>query len=355
MRKLTVVMLAAHACIRVQKEALALIEKGHHVHLISLHPPSFADAYRSYVHCFNLEQFWEAIRIYSGVADIFHAHNEPSYFVTMVKEICDKPVVMDVHDSFLARITPEEEDKRMEQGKRRIRVSTEERNNFQLADALVFPGKSFAKVVLDEFRLLQPHLVLPSYLPRSLYCYDAKEWLGGLVYEGRVDVKEDTEKDDRNCVFKYTDYEEMAKKCKEVGIDFHLQVVRKDKEFMKVYGDIAYVHPPVGWDKLLRKISRHDWGLVGNIFPTREWELALPNKLFEYAAAGVPTVAINAKESAEFINEHGLGIAVESVEELADRWGEHRKWRAEVIRKRQSLCMEEHIGKLETLYTEVLG
>ncbi len=138
--------------------------------------------------------------------------------------------------------------------------------------------------------------------------YDCKEWLGGLVYEGRIDLKEEIKISPViNHGFQYDDYEEFAKKAKELGIDFHLYG-RSDEEFMKVYKDLAIVQKPQPYQKLMMKLSRHDWGLVGNLHPTSEWEIAFPNKMFEYISACVPVVAINAKECEEFLVKEGFEV-----------------------------------------------
>ncbi len=356
MRRLNIVQIAAHACIRVTKQALPLANLGHNLHIIANRIPSYAELYKTTVVCGDQSQFTEAIKIYADKADIFHCHNEPSWFVTAVKEISSKPVVLDVHDSFLARLTPEEEHNRLENGAdRRIRVNTEERNNFQLADALVFPSESFGKIITDEYKIGVPTLTLPSYLPEHLYVYNTKEHWGGLVYEGRVDLKSEIEKDSRMYGFIYCDYEELANKCKSIGMDLHLYSGRKDEAFKKVYGDIAYCHEPYVYDKLLNKISRHDWGLIGNVTHTSEWNVALPNKLFEYIAACVPIVVMNASESAKIIEKYGIGIIVKDIDELAQRWSEHRICRNNLIKLRKEFVMENHIGKLEELYKGLLG
>lgn len=347
-------MVSGHACIRVQKMALALVEKRHKVYHVAGKMPSYVENYESFMLCTHLDQYIEGIKLLADKVDIFHAHNEPSWFVNMIKEHCNVPVILDVHDSYLARMTSEEEDYLKSQGKDVYRVLTEERNNFQLADGLVFPGEKFGNMIRSEFKLNQPYLILPSYLPRKLYKYDTYEWLGGIVYEGRVDLTEENEKDN-NHGFRYANYERFAQKAHEQGIDFHIYANRKDEKFLNTYKDIAYVHEPKPFDKLLKSIGKHDWGLVGNLDYTPEWNVAFPNKLFDYIGACVPIVAMKADSVAKFITEHDIGIEVESMEELRDRWHEHTRCRKNLMRIRQELSMDAHIDKLEKLYETVIS
>jgi glycosyltransferase involved in cell wall biosynthesis len=130
--------------------------------------------------------------------------------------------------------------------------------------------------------------------------------------------------------------------------------VREDEKFISIYKDIAFLHEPDIFPDLLAHLTRHDWGLVGNLHYSREWEVAFPNKLFEYIGACVPIVSINAKECSKFIEEYDIGITVKSMEELADRWREHRRCRNNLIKLRSKFFMEEHIQDLENLYQEVL-
>ena len=347
------VFLAGHACIRCDKVALALLEKGYDVHLISRREPIWAKYYTTFIKAGDMAQLLNAVDIYKDVGDIFYVHNEPNWFVTIAKERTNKPVVLDVHDSMLARWSPEEDEEIRKAGKVSARIITQERNNFQLADALVFPTWSFRDLVVKEFALSQPNMVLPSYLPRRMTCYDGKEWLGGLVYEGRVDLKSEINKDVVNHGFRYADYEELANQCHDINMDFHMYS-RADKPFLDVYENIAYTHVPQEYNNLLNCLSRHDWGLVGNSFWTKEWEVALPNKLFEYIGAGIPPVVINSKESADFVQKYDVGMVVDSIQELAENWKQHTEYRKKMFRARKQFYMDDHIGELSDFCKELL-
>jgi hypothetical protein len=346
-------MVAGHCCIRVQKMALPLIHKGHEVHLIGSKIPSFWQNYKTFTMCADIEQYQAAIKLHPD-ADVFHCHNEPSWFVTAVKEVFpDKTVLLDVHDSYLARSTREQATEKLDSGAFHVRVTAEERNNFQLADALNFPSGALSDLVCGEFNLKQPHMVLPSYVPSMFYRYEGRDWHGGLVYEGKVNLPSETK--GKSVGFEYCDYTDVAERCDKLGMDFHLYSARSDDKFREYYSKYkqVFIHQPLLYDELMKSIGRHDWGLVGNTIETSEWNVAAPNKLFEYFAAGLPAVSMNAAWCSEFLEYTGMGMSVSGPEELAERWSEHRHYRPAVIKHRKEWAMEAHISKLEEFYRAI--
>lgn len=347
-------MLSRHGCFRVFKEAIPLIERGHEVHLIVNKVTVGAERMKSVSVYQDTDQLYEAIKRYSD-ADIFHAHNEPSWFVTMVKDVNQKvPVILDIHDSHLLRKTPEEDEEEQQHTPESFRIGIDERNNFQLADGIVYCCEPMKEIVGGEFGLDQPNIVLPSYVPRGFYRIDFDRWMGGLVYEGRIDIPDELPGKWAS-FFRYADYLEFGRKCKELGIDFHIYSPRENEKVRKRYSEVSILHEPQKYDRLIKRIGGHDWGLVGNLRPHTEWKNALPNKLFEYLAGCTPVVAMHADESAKIVSEYGVGVVVESPEELAKRWSEHRKCRENVVKHRMFFAMENHIHKVERLYQEVLG
>ena len=340
-------MVAGHCCIRVHKMAMPLHQLGYEVNLI-LHrfPTQVDNCYKNIALFRTPEQLWEAIRAMEPETDIFHCHNEPNYLVSAVKETTDKPVILDWHDSFLLRRPETEEEK--------VRITVEERNNAYLADAHCFCNEPMQEVVTKEFEIsTKPSCILWSYVPKTFYRWDMFRWIGGVCYEGRVDLPDIKKQKDYD-FFTYCEYTEMAKALKEAGITFYLypgkiEIVNyyREKELIDGGGIFDYAN-------LIKKIGRHDWGLIGNLHSHREWEYAMPNKLFEYMAAQMPVIAINAGFAGEWIESEGIGINVKTIDEIKDQWDERDRCRNNVIRKRLSYCMENHIHKLEDLYGEVI-
>lgn len=348
-----IVMVSAHSCIRLHKIALPLIEKGYEVHLVARKHTPFSFRYKSFLHYDDIEQFLSSIRLHIADTDIFHVHNEPSWFVYALKELTDRPVVLDAHDSYLTRSSAEDQVAALERGEKHVRVTAEERAAFQAADAVNFVSAPMRDQVAGEFALDCPMSVLPSYVPQFMYRYHFKEWMGGLVYEGRVTLPNQHAGKGAGTGAGYCDYTDCARQAQKIGMDFHLYAGREDKAFKEVYDPLALVHPGYRYRDLLDVISRHDWGLVGNTIAHSQWQVALPNKLYDYLAAGVPPVVINAAAAAEVVAEHGCGIAVGDIDELARRWAEHRPCRNELFKARHHFAMENHIHKVEALYDAV--
>ena len=352
--------MAGHACVRVQKMALPMMQRGHTIYMCSQKMPTFADSYDMYTQAFSLHQLRSWVKVMAGQVDMFHCHNEPTWFVTLCKESApDVPVIVDIHDSFLTRVTDEEHKKALEDGDDVLRISVEERNNFHLADALVFPSMPFAEIVIKEYSLQEkPWIVMPSYVPRNLFAYQLNlDWHGGVVYQGRCDLPADINDPKKKYYkrgFRYTDMSDFAGQARALGLQFYIYS-RDDDKFVKHYENLAALHPPVPYTELMGKIARHDWGLVGNSFYTPQWEIAEPNKLYEYIAAGVPPVVMYADNSAGIVSEHAIGMVVESVKELKERWGEHKEFRKRLLKCREMFMMENHIEDLETFYKEVLS
>lgn len=342
--------------------ALPLMQKGHKIFMASQKIPSFADSYDMYTQVFSITQLRHWIDIVADKVDFFHVHNEPSWFVTLVKEIVpDKIVILDMHDSFLTRVTKEQHEKALDAGEDVLRYCVEERNNLQLADAVIFPSEPMMKIVKQELEIdehLKPCMVLPSYVMQNLFSFQQNlDWHGGVVYEGRCDLPADINHKDKKyhkAGFTYTDMTDFARQCKALGLSFYIYA-RDDDKFVAHYQDLASIHPPVPYPELMTKISRHDWGLVGNSYYTPQWEIAEPNKLYEYIAAGVPPVVMYAEHCSRIVENSGIGITVDSVKELKERWGEHTECRNKLLKERGNFTMENNIHRLEHFYEGVWG
>ena len=311
--------------------------------MLNKYPTAFKGMYDTILVYETNDHLWNAIKAIDAFTDIYHAHNEPNWFVSAIKEVSRKPVVLDWHDSFLLR------NKRSMTNK--YRIITEERNNAFLADGFNFPCVPMKNEIFNEFKALRnkPHIVLHSYLPKQFYRWDVFEWMGGICYEGRVDLP--NIKDDKKYgFFAYCVYEDLAVELKKRKIPFYLYTV-SDKLFdwYKKH-DLIVGGGRYAFDEMIKVIGRHDWGLIGNIDSHREWENSMPNKVFEYIGAQMPVVALNAKHPGKWVEDEGVGINIKTLDELEEKWHLHEELRNNLTKKRLDYCMENHIHKLEGLY-----
>jgi glycosyltransferase involved in cell wall biosynthesis len=73
-----------------------------------------------------------------------------------------------------------------------------------------------------------------------------------------------------------------------------------------------HVHPAVPHDQVVRFTREADCGLCLIEDVSLSDRLCLPNKLFEYAFAGVPVLASRLPEIARVVGEHGLGVCCDN-------------------------------------------
>jgi glycosyltransferase involved in cell wall biosynthesis len=83
------------------------------------------------------------------------------------------------------------------------------------------------------------------------------------------------------------------------------------EEFASIHSKV-HVHDAVAHDQVVELVRSADYGLclVENISLSDYY--SLPNKLFEYAFAGVPVLASNFPDMSELIDQYGLGAIAEN-------------------------------------------
>ena len=80
-----ILSVSGHGCIRATKMNLALIQKGYDVHFLTKRQVPYAINYKSHAIGEDRDQMREAMKIYEPHVDLCHAHNEPSWYVSLWK------------------------------------------------------------------------------------------------------------------------------------------------------------------------------------------------------------------------------------------------------------------------------
>lgn len=315
-------------CVRAGKFTHALNGRGFEHDALALKlPRQFTDSYRkTTVNPFlTAQEMGRLIRNHPG--EILHVHNEPNWPVIVAKEnSAGRPVVMNVHDLACAR--PGE------------LLDPYEEAAFEAADAFIFVSedqRSFAQEMgLDVEG--KPYCTIGNYITESLLVEEAvMPHIGGVVYAGGTDP--------RNGGKTWRDYSPLADK-----LDGQLHIYPGN-----MGTDYGIVHETISrYPVLIHRLSQHDWGFVGTYrTDIAAHQHSVPNKVFDYFAAGIPILVMNAPQVRQY-TDLGMGVYLTSLDELPfvtrlDR----RPYVQRVMEERKNHTMEAHIDDAVVLYSEL--
>ena len=140
--------------------------------------------------------------------------------------------------------------------------------------------------------------------------------------------------------------------------DYHLVVfgygpMQKDVEqASRQFQNISFLGR-VDHDRLVQSISECDYGFCLIETVSLSDYYSLPNKLFEYASAGVPVIASNLPEIRHVVDIYGLGHIYEGEVDLPELICDIEVPRFEGIRSGSPLSWETQMVKLRELYQKV--
>ncbi len=116
-------------------------------------------------------------------------------------------------------------------------------------------------------------------------------------------------------------------------------------------------HEPLEPSKLLQELSGYDYGWAGfnDTLNGPHLHTVVPNKLFEYLGCGLPVLTLRHRALERFVSTHGVGLVLQSVDELADRLeaADVTALRSRVAGSRSRFTIEGNIGTLLDLYDAI--
>lgn len=332
-------MISDHGCIRVFKEAVALVKRGYTVDLLARKLTFGFNRFNTAQIYFDKEHLQKAVELSS--ADIFHVHNEPNWMVAAAKEVTDRPVIYDVHDMTSLRFDEEPDE--------------HERSAFEVSDGAIFISEACQEIGVAKHGLKQPTIVLrpwmnEEFVPKE---YGDVSWTS-LVYEGGVTTQPYFYSENgHQPVPHYRYYLDIVKAFVKQGFNVHIfsAFMQEDLTYESAGAVMAYNLP---YPTMLRALRPFGFGLVGAPVSNKLMESASPNKLQEYISQGVVPIVWNAAECARWCEEYGVGIRLDGLDNLAEQLEPGPDLRENVIKRRHEFTMEKHIGPLCQLYDEVL-
>jgi len=120
---------------------------------------------------------------------------------------------------------------------------------------------------------------------------------------------------------------------------------------------------PIGYSDLIESCSKCHYGFVGFSADGVVQEdlayvqMAMPNKLFDCLASGIPVIAMNCNEVSKFVVKHDIGFVIDKpigewvLDHARDNYG--RYW-ANVQKVRNQFTAEGEGEKLYKFYEKVL-
>lgn len=336
--------------VRAAKQSAALIERGHRTEFYTANDlwagfSGYFDRSRGQV---NITAWPELIRTSAfDVVIYYNMSNSPAVHLLQHKI----PVVFDSGDmtSFFTGSADEEE-----------------RFIFENASAIIHSSPGAMKYANSMFKIKCPQLALPNYVLMSEMLdppdgpdhpsYSALgmgEVRGHIVYEGGFVPRSGGHRD-------YADIFLMFSRAGYL-IDVYPSPTSTSTTQMMVINPLFKIHPPQAYNMMLEVLSRYDLGFIG--FPRHAnnrrqdfLDSVLPNKLFEYLAAGIPLLAFNSKTVEVLVRTHKIGYVLEepTPDSLAAAFEQLTEYRANVIAKRHLFTMDHHVEELEELLTASL-
>jgi glycosyltransferase involved in cell wall biosynthesis len=278
--------------------------------------------------------------------DLIHSHNLPDELTVLALDATAGriPVIHDVHDMQSLRRTPYEdgfpepadplalERRAVEESAALVAVSPE------LVDALAARYRLPRRVVAYANYALARGL--PPQAPRA----PRRDGPPRIVYQGTLSVNGG-----------HYDLRELFAAIAAQDVELDVYPARDAPEYRSIPG--IRMHATLPAAQLQRALAGYDWGWAGfnAALNGQHLDTALPNKLYEYLACGLPVITLDHRALRRMLREEGVGIALDDPGELtaALAASDYAALRERVAAARTRFTVEHQVDRIAALYREV--
>ena len=293
---------------------------------------------------------------------VIHSHNAPDLLTVSAIEAVGNvvPIIHDSHEALSLRRTgyyaTDDCMKMLEEYPKQEKTANEG------SDARIYVTeyvKTHIQQMYDVDR--EKDIVFPNYVSESVVPQRFMQKLSvtdgqtHVVYVGAVTSRIE------GC---YYDLREIFEEIANRKVHVHLYVSLfglEDKAYVKLAQEnrLIHYHGHVDQRILLQEITQYDYGWAGfNANERNEGHVdsALPNKIFEYLASGLPILAFPHKTIKGFVEEHEVGLVFNDLDDMVNQLKNREtstRLRENAIAARHGFTVERNINKVADLYRNV--
>ena len=294
---------------------------------------------------------------------VIHSHNAPDLLTISAIEAAngEVPVIHDCHEALTLRETgyyaSDDEEKIRNEYPRQEKIANEE------SDGRIYVTEGVRDYIQHRYNVdRSKDMVFYSYVCQSMVPsqltgkLSEKDGQTHIVYIGTVtSIVKDS----------HYDLREIFREIADHGIHVHMYVSiwgAEDEAYhhLAEENSLIHYHGHLDQKRLLDEIAQYDFGWAGfnsNEKNRKHLDVALPNKVFEYIACGLPVLAFPHKNISGFLNRHKVGLIFDSVDEMASQLknGKLESTKRDVLKARHEFTVEKNIGRLVRYYERMRG
>ncbi len=243
--------------------------------------------------------------------DIVHSHNAPDNLGAWCTKYLDIPVVHDIHD--VQSLTPIKYSGGTKKIFIRILLNHWERYVCNNSAAIIIPSRPLKDLIKKKYKreknifIVGNKPIIKKITKKKKLSKQSKGEIH-LVFAGSLPFGDNSFRD------VLPTYNIMAKKPFHIHvypITFNEQIRKNIVDFCKK-NEYLHYHEPVPQKELISELTQYDYGLhILNFAKKPIVRFSSPNKIHEYAAAGIPVVSNSYDYLAEYIKNNNLGIVLE--------------------------------------------
>jgi glycosyltransferase involved in cell wall biosynthesis len=368
---LRILFLEPQPCIRVLKYAYALRSAlGKRILLCLGYTGYSLDQIYGYGdECFDQLVKLDTDALDQGIHDLtndfepmlIHSHNAPNTLTLSALTVADDvPIIHDVHEVLSVHNSGFEAD---DDAKVLSKYCAEERQANEQSNGRIYPTDGIRAYIQHHYDVdAENDLVFPNYVSESVmprHFREKRSTRDGdvhIVYIGCItSVVEGSHYDLRKIFQAIASHK----------IHIHIYptsnlITMSNDAYRRLAASNPYIHLHSHLDHqmLLEEITQYDFGWSG--FNGSEnkthLDIALPNKVMEYVASGLPVLAFPHKTIQQFIETHGVGLVFSDIDELEAivKNEDLSKIRKNALTSRQQFAIENQIPRVVRFYKKLL-